>query len=241
MSDFISTGSIQLLVGPQSASSREQMNVRSSTRATSLGSEAQWNELGFFSGSRRGKVPAATSWLVSRVHSASEPVTQWTRSGWVSSATSLTHARSRGCVVGGDGCSGQSSTASGPVSVGVVSAPVPGSLDIAVVIRQPSLSRIAAVVPAGRQPSHRRTDVDRGTSHHLSGESDYDTVRPPCYSPRRASCESPHFLVCSASKCSRRVALRTECGRLAATLSVAGTKSVDAERRPTQDFGPWAA
>ncbi len=33
-------GSIQLLVGPQSASSTEQMNVRSSTRATSVGSEA---------------------------------------------------------------------------------------------------------------------------------------------------------------------------------------------------------
>src|ERR671933_1093866 len=37
---FISPGSIQLLVGPASASSTEQMNVRSSTRATSEGSEA---------------------------------------------------------------------------------------------------------------------------------------------------------------------------------------------------------
>src|ERR671933_323535 len=36
MTDFISPGSIQLLVGPASASSTEQMNVRSSTRATSL-------------------------------------------------------------------------------------------------------------------------------------------------------------------------------------------------------------
>jgi len=38
---FISAGAIQLLVGPASCSSSEQMNVRSSTRATSLGSEAQ--------------------------------------------------------------------------------------------------------------------------------------------------------------------------------------------------------
>ena len=36
----ISPGSIQLLVGPASASSTEQMKVRSSTRATSVGSEA---------------------------------------------------------------------------------------------------------------------------------------------------------------------------------------------------------
>ncbi len=35
----ISTGSFQLLVGPASASCVEQMKVRSSTRATSLGSE----------------------------------------------------------------------------------------------------------------------------------------------------------------------------------------------------------
>ena len=41
MTDFISAGSIQLLVGPASASSTEQMKVRSSTRATSVGSEAQ--------------------------------------------------------------------------------------------------------------------------------------------------------------------------------------------------------
>ena len=40
MRSFISVGSIQLLVGPQSFSSTEQMKVRSSTRATSVGSEA---------------------------------------------------------------------------------------------------------------------------------------------------------------------------------------------------------
>ena len=37
----ISSGGIQLLVGPASSSLSEQMNVRSSTRATSLGSDAQ--------------------------------------------------------------------------------------------------------------------------------------------------------------------------------------------------------
>ena len=40
MMAFISSGSIQLLVGPASFSSTEQMKVRSSTRATSVGSEA---------------------------------------------------------------------------------------------------------------------------------------------------------------------------------------------------------
>ena len=38
-SSRISSGSRQLLVGPASASSSEQMNVRSSTRATSPGSD----------------------------------------------------------------------------------------------------------------------------------------------------------------------------------------------------------
>ena len=35
----ISSGAVQLLVGPASSSFSEQMKVRSSTRATSLGSE----------------------------------------------------------------------------------------------------------------------------------------------------------------------------------------------------------
>ena len=61
MTDFISAGSIQLLVGPASASSTEQMKVRSSTRATSRGSEAHQKELGL--ASRRRKVPASTSLL----------------------------------------------------------------------------------------------------------------------------------------------------------------------------------
>src|SRR4051794_25985994 len=100
MMSFISCGSIQLFVGPASFSSTEQMNVRSSTRATSEGSEAQWNELGFFAGSSRVKVPEATSASVSSVHSSSEPVHQWMRSGVVISATSWTKSRMPWCVVG---------------------------------------------------------------------------------------------------------------------------------------------
>src|SRR6266536_2312732 len=98
MVSFISAGSIQLLVGPASAGSAEQMNVRCSTRATSSGSEAAQNEFGFFF--NRVKVPVSTSWSVNRVHSSSEPVTQTTSSGVVSSATSRTQERSRSCVVG---------------------------------------------------------------------------------------------------------------------------------------------
>src|SRR5690349_19063402 len=98
MTAFISAGSIQLLVGPASASSTEQMKVRSSTRATSDGSEAHQNELGFFS--RRTNVPASTSCAVSRSHSSSLPSTQTTRSGVVSSAISLTQLSRRAWVVG---------------------------------------------------------------------------------------------------------------------------------------------
>src|SRR5664280_3145907 len=92
---FIWSGAIQLLVGPASLSSTEQMKVRSSTRATSEGSEAQWNELGLMSSLSRVKVPDATSPSVSVFHSWSEPVTQEMRSGVVSSATSATQAASR--------------------------------------------------------------------------------------------------------------------------------------------------
>jgi hypothetical protein len=93
MTAFISSGCIQLLVGPASFSSTLQMKVRSSTRATSVGSEAAWKEFGFFAGSRRVNVPLATSASVSSVHSSSEPVHQCTRSGRVSSATSETQVR----------------------------------------------------------------------------------------------------------------------------------------------------
>jgi hypothetical protein len=100
MTCFISAGAIQLLVGPASASSTEQMNVRSSTRATSPGSVRAQNELGRFSSSRRTNVPVSTSWSVSRRHSSVEPSHQTTASGVVSSATSWTQASSLAWRVG---------------------------------------------------------------------------------------------------------------------------------------------
>src|SRR5664279_6182692 len=94
MSVFIWSGAIQLLVGPASFSSTEQMKVLASTRATSEGSDVQWNELGLMSSLRRVKVPDATSLSVRVFHSWSEPVTQEMRSGVVSAATSATQAAS---------------------------------------------------------------------------------------------------------------------------------------------------
>ena len=75
------------------------MKVRSSTRATSDGLEAQWNELGLMSSLRRVKVPVATSPSVSFFHSWSEPVAQEMRSGVVSAATSATQAARRPWLV----------------------------------------------------------------------------------------------------------------------------------------------
>ena len=97
---FISSGATQLLVGPASASSREQMKVLSSTRATSAGSERAQNEFGLRPGSSATNVPPATSRSVRRTHSSSEPSHHSTRSGLVSSATSRTQSRSRACRVG---------------------------------------------------------------------------------------------------------------------------------------------
>src|SRR4051794_16285357 len=54
---FISAGAHQLLVTPASDSSNEQMKVRSSTRATSSGSEAAQNEVGL--AASRTNVPAS--------------------------------------------------------------------------------------------------------------------------------------------------------------------------------------
>ncbi|CAB5055625.1 unannotated protein [freshwater metagenome] len=68
---FISLGAIQLLVGPASDSLTEQINVLSSTRATSFGLDAHQKELGFFLS--RTNVPAFTNSPVIRVHSSSEP------------------------------------------------------------------------------------------------------------------------------------------------------------------------
>ena len=69
----ISSGAIQLFVGPASSCSSEQMKVLSSTRATSLGSEAQWKLFGRISGSSLVNVPCSTRRLVRRFHSRYEP------------------------------------------------------------------------------------------------------------------------------------------------------------------------
>ena len=58
---FIFAGSSQLLVGPASSLVREQMKVRSSTRATSAGSERTRKLLGRFAGSSGIAVPVRTS------------------------------------------------------------------------------------------------------------------------------------------------------------------------------------
>ena len=56
----ISPGSDQLFVGPASTSFCEQMKVRSSTRATSLGLERARKEFGRISGLSLMNVPAST-------------------------------------------------------------------------------------------------------------------------------------------------------------------------------------
>lgn len=53
----ISSGAIQLLVGPTSSGESVQMKVRSSTRATSDGSDCARYEFGRFAGFRRLSVP----------------------------------------------------------------------------------------------------------------------------------------------------------------------------------------
>ena len=69
---FICAGAIQLFVGPASLSFTEQIKVRSSTRATSVGSDAHQKEFGFFfSGT---SVPAFTKRSVISFHSASLPL-----------------------------------------------------------------------------------------------------------------------------------------------------------------------
>ncbi len=75
---FISRGASQLFVGPASPGETEQMNVRSSTRATSPGSDRQRNELGRFSAFSRRNVPLSTIWSHSSAYSSSLPSHQWT-------------------------------------------------------------------------------------------------------------------------------------------------------------------
>src|SRR4051812_19943091 len=84
----ISAGSRQLLVGPASASFWEQMNVRSSTRATSPGSERAMYEFGRLASESFSKVPASTSCWQSWSYSSADPPPRWIASGWVRLAPS---------------------------------------------------------------------------------------------------------------------------------------------------------
>src|ERR1043166_6110217 len=86
-----SDGDIQLLVGPASSGSSEQMNVRCSVRATSCGLERCRKQLGRYCWFRRIKVPSETIWSTRRSFSASLPSHQTTESGRVKRATSSTH------------------------------------------------------------------------------------------------------------------------------------------------------
>ena len=85
--------------GPRPLRFSEQMNVRSSTRATSPGSEADQKLFGRSFGFSRVKVPFSTSRPVSRSHSPPEPSHQTTSSGLVSSAMPCTHLASSGRLV----------------------------------------------------------------------------------------------------------------------------------------------
>ena len=86
----ISSGSRQWFVGPASSSRAEQMNVRSSTRATSLGSESARYEFGRLASFRRSNVPASTRLCAIRSYSSADPSHQCTDSGCASAATSST-------------------------------------------------------------------------------------------------------------------------------------------------------
>ena len=98
---FISTGSCQLLVGPASCSCSEQMKVRSSTRATSVGSDRNRKELGRRSGFSWIAMPSSTMRVVRRSHSSWEPSAHSMRSGWARVATCSTHSSSFLFSVGG--------------------------------------------------------------------------------------------------------------------------------------------
>lgn len=84
-------GSAHLLVGPAWSGRLVQMKVRSSTRATSDGSERARKELGRFWGFSRRKVPWSQSSWVRVSHSACEPSHQMTWVGVARVAISSTH------------------------------------------------------------------------------------------------------------------------------------------------------
>ncbi len=91
---FIFTGSIQLLVGPASSFRRLQINVLSSTLATSLGSLKQAKLLGRFSGLSLIKVPFVTSSWQRLSYSSCEPSHQCTLVASQNDAICFTHVSS---------------------------------------------------------------------------------------------------------------------------------------------------
>ena len=110
----ICAGAIQLLVGPASSCCSEQMNVRSSTRATSEGSDDAAKLPGRSSGLSRVSVPRSTSRPLRSCHSRCEPSHQWTAAGRVSAAICATHAISPPCRVGARPSPGISSATLSP-------------------------------------------------------------------------------------------------------------------------------
>ncbi len=97
---FMVSGSCQLLVRPASEARLLQMKVRSSTRATSEGSDRARKHPGCISGFRRRKVPALINSLQSWSYSASEPSLQCTSAGWQRAVISSTQASRAAWVVG---------------------------------------------------------------------------------------------------------------------------------------------
>jgi hypothetical protein len=95
-SAFISAGAFQLFVGPACPRRRVQMNVRSSTRATSDGAERARKQFGRFSGFSGIKVPFCTSSWQSAAFSSSDPSHQCTASGWQRALISSTQERTSG-------------------------------------------------------------------------------------------------------------------------------------------------
>src|SRR6266850_1977283 len=88
---FISAGSAQLFVGPASSFVLEQMYVRSSTRATSLGCDRARKLPGRFFSFNFVNVPLSTIDSHSASYSSSEPSHQKTSRGWQRLTISSTH------------------------------------------------------------------------------------------------------------------------------------------------------
>ena len=91
---FICTGSIQLLVGPASSLRRLQINVLSSTLATSLGSLKQAKLFGLFSGFSGINVPFFTNNWQRVSYSSFDPSHQCTLSASQKLAICFTHVSS---------------------------------------------------------------------------------------------------------------------------------------------------